>query len=479
MNLQILLTLLLSTIVSCSVLKPSEDDFYNPPLDLNVTDGTILKFRNTPGKLRTIYFPLNVDSKQIMVKSTDKFNNPVTIINTVIQPKKFDPTKVVVFQFAQDSSSYDCAPSYALRYGASMSTLYNQLETIPLQLILNKGWSIVATDYEGPLANFPGGKQSGYFTLDSIRAIVNSYDITGLSERSRFILWGYSGGSIPVNWASALIDEYPDIKENIIGAVIGGPVTNLTSAAVANEGTKHAGLVASAIAGLMKQYPEMDEIVRSEITEEQYQDLLYAQENCLIPILRHFKNKNFFTGTDKKVWAKSGLNIFSTDKMIKILNDHKIALDSDAPKPKIPILLYHGKNDDILPWKDSNEVYENWCEWGIDSLEFLSDRISGHMTGFLYSAPAVAKWMKDRFDGKEVVLGCKRTDKLSFLQYQGSKIESFHYVISVFKAFTGLSLHGNKIFFPIQVGWMYFRTTFSSVGLLYKVARDAVWNYVF
>lgn len=475
MKFVIILLLSWLTLVSSRVLKPSQDEFYDPPANLqNVPYGTILKSRITPGKLRSLYMPMNVNSWQILVKSKDNHNEPIAIMNTIIQPNNFDPEKVVVFQYAQDCCNFDCAPSYSIRYGADMSTLYNQVETIPLQLVLDKGYTVVATDYQGPTSNFPGSKQSGYSTLDTIRAITKSYNITGISDKSKFILWGYSGGSVPVSWAAALIDEYPDIKHQVLGAIVGGMLTNLTSAAVNNEGSIHAGLVATTIAGLMKQNPKFNEIIQSEITNEQYEELLYAQNHCLIPIIYHFMWHKFFTGLGKKQWSKSGYGIFANEILTKMINENTVALNEELPVPKIPIFLYHGQNDEVLPWSDTKLVYDNWCDWGAESVEFFSDQLSGHITGLLTSSPAVVKWMMNRFSGIEPVKGCHRIDKYTFLSYPGSGPEILNYLTSVGKCLLGIRVGPSDDYFLKQFSSAvkFWTTSLGIPGLSFKVLTN-------
>jgi hypothetical protein len=49
------------------------------------------------------------------------------------------------------------------------------------------------------------GLQTGYATLDSIRAVLQSGNFTGLDPDPIITLHGYSGGSISAGWVFALL----------------------------------------------------------------------------------------------------------------------------------------------------------------------------------------------------------------------------------------------------------------------------------
>ena len=87
------------------------------------------------------------------------------------------------------------------------------------------------------------GRQSGHGTLDSIRAILQSGNFTGVDEDAQVAMWGYSGGSLASGWAAALQPHYaPELEDNLIGAALGGFVTNITATAEATDGKLLAGL---------------------------------------------------------------------------------------------------------------------------------------------------------------------------------------------------------------------------------------------
>ncbi|CAN3374678.1 hypothetical protein DIURU_000074 [Diutina rugosa] len=403
--------------VAAKVLKPSQDEWYQDPANLATAEpGEVLKLRPVPHKLRSVYFSMNVAGAwQVMVKSQTKHGHPVAVVSTVIAPHGARNDRVLFFQMAQDTSDPDCAPSYSVLSGASMTTIYNQLEMATLQLALDRGMFVVLPDYETVHGWWPGGKQTGYAVLDSIRGVVkHTEDTTGISPSAKVTMWGYSGGSIPTKWASALIKRYaPDLRKNVVGAAVGGVVSNLGSTARHNEGTLYAGLVASAVGGLAKQYPEFDELIRDQLSDAHYREINYTQNSCMVPAVIKFRHKRFFTGD--KPYARDGLTVLDLPLVQKIFKEHTMADDPDTPYPHIPMLLYHAKNDEIINYHDSEVMFHSWCKKGIKSLEFVTDLTSRHVNGIVTGGPMVVNWLEQRMDGVQPNTGCDAREVESFL----------------------------------------------------------------
>ncbi|CCE78584.1 Piso0_000608 [Millerozyma farinosa CBS 7064] len=403
---------------SIPVLTPSQDSFYEPPPGYeNTTVGTVLKIRKPPHRLRSIYFPMNVkDSWQILVRSSDAKGNPTTIASTIIEPYNADPKKLVSYQTAEDSASPDCAPSYAFLEGASMSTVVTQLESILIQGALDQGWFVVTPDYEGPRAAFTVGLQAGHGTLDSIRGVLNSRNYTGIDKDVKIALWGYSGGSLASGWAAALQPTYAkELKPHLIGVALGGFVTNITATAVSIEGSLFAGLSPAAIAGLCNEYPEIRSLISTELMRKTSFETAF--DGCLINTLLHYTLQPIFSGVNR--YVKSGWKIFDNPAVQKVINANTLGVRK-SQMPDIPLFVYHGVSDTIVPFKNSQQIYEKWCSAGIKSFEFAVDKTTGHISEAVIGSPAALAWLKNRFDGKKVVDGCQRTERVNNLEYPGT-----------------------------------------------------------
>lgn len=403
------------------VLTPSEDGFYKPPEGFESEDpGTILRIRKTPQQLRSIFLPIQVKGAwQALVRTTDSHGNATAIVTTIIEPFNADPSKVVSYQVMQDSADINCSPSYSFLYGASMDTVFAQMEMYIIDVALDKGWYVVIPDYEGPKGAFTAGKMSGQSTLDSIRATLKSSNVTGVNEDAKVAMWGYSGGTIATGWAASLQPTYAkELKANLIGAAMGGFVTNITSTAEGVDGTIFAGLAASSVAGLSNEYPLIYKMVKEAIKPKMYAAYRQAENLCFLPSLFSFAFQSFFSGPNR--YIATGWELFSDPELIKVINENTLALHNNSAMPEIPLFVFHGALDTIVSFKDSVRVFNNWCRQGIKSYEFAIDETTGHITEFIEGTPAAIAWLTKIFDGEEPVKGCKSTRRLSNLLYPGS-----------------------------------------------------------
>jgi pimeloyl-ACP methyl ester carboxylesterase len=403
-------------------LIPELDPFYTPPKGYESTDpGTVLRSRKTPHKLRSIYLPLNVkDSWQILVRSTDSFGNATAIVTSVIAPYNADPSKMVSYQFAEDGSNTTCSPSYSIQFGAQfVAGLEIQFEMFYVSTLLDKGYYIVLPDYEGPKSAFTAGRNAGQATLDSLRAAYTTANMTGLDPDAKTALWGYSGGTIASAWATVLLEDYaPELKPKLLGAALGGFVTNITATAEAVNGDLFAGLIANAINGLQQEYPELDKYVLSKIRPSMLESYNYAKKTCIVGSVVHFGKHDFFGGNAS--YFPMGWSVLDDPIPRKVISENTLALKNNTEYPHIPIFIYHGLLDHVVPHKDAQRAYDNWCKWGqAQSIELSSDMTTGHITEFVEGAPAALVWIEDRFKGKPTVKGCKDTTRFSNLLYPG------------------------------------------------------------
>lgn len=414
---------LLAALVSSAAIPPSQDAFYKPPAGYESTaPGTVLKTRPIPSPLRSVILPLMIKNTwQIMVRSTDTHGNPTYIVSTIIEPYNADTSKLVSFQIAEDAASDTCAVSYALEAGAPpLQTISSQAEMLIVVAILKKGWYVVTPDYEGPNSAFTVGVQAGQATLDSIRGALSS-TVIPVSPKAKTILWGYSGGSIASGWAAALQPKYaPELINNLIGVAVGGFVGNVTATAEAVEGTIYAGLTAASLTGLTKAYPELATALANDLVPSKKAKFETALSSCTIPTILGFLGAHFFTGPTR--YLQSGWDFVRTPTAKQVLEDQTLALSNDGNLPQIPVFIFQSRLDEIVPFVGVQRIYDNWCSWGIKSLEFATDQLNGHVTEFVFGQPAALAWVTKMFNGGNPVLGCSTTTRVSNIQYPGAPL---------------------------------------------------------
>jgi hypothetical protein len=153
-----------------------------------------------------------------------------------------------------DSASVDSSPSYTFYDGSIVDP--------PIITGLGLGWYVNVPDYEGPLASFTAGVQSGHATLDSVRAALSFGH--GLQPTARVALSGYSGGALASEWAAELQVQYaPELS--IAGVAIGGITPNITSVLEVVNSTPFAADLVNGLLGIISQDSAAEKYIMSQL----------------------------------------------------------------------------------------------------------------------------------------------------------------------------------------------------------------------
>lgn len=442
----LLLVWFLTVLRFCNALvvsptKPSEDLFYSVPANISdYSEGDIIDWRVAPLMVRAVYYAINVKNVwQFLVRTIDQLGNATAIVTTVLEPYDADPEKILSYQFAQDSPQVDCAPSYSILFGASMDTLEIQLEMYLLATGLSKGWYVVTPDHEGVTNGFTVGKQSGQAALDSIRAVLASKDITGVSPDAKVALWGYSGGTVPSAWAAQMQPTYaPELSNNLVGVATGGLVVNITLTAEATDGTLFAGLIPLCIESIFQVYPEIGELFKEVVTSlEKYSLFMEVQEMCLVPGIVNYAFTEFFGGDDP--YFSDGWDFLLRSEVQSVILENTLALEESGGVPEVPMFIYHAYSDEVVPFLGAQQAYDNYCSWGVNSLEFSVSNSTGHALELVEGSGAALKWISDRLDGNgtATVTGCQQTFRESNLDYPGADLSFYQIFRSALEGVTG------------------------------------------
>lgn len=398
---------------------PSVDDFYLLPSDFDKYKvGDIMKIRKTPHPLRSVWAELNVSASwQALVKTTaNDGKNTTWMVTTIIEPYNANPKKLIQYHIAIDSLSPDCQTSYAIQRGGLAATISSQAEMLFIQVLLNKGYYVVSPDYEASSSAFTPAHQAAYASLDSIRAALSSGKTTGIDLGASVVTWGYSGGSLPTSWGAALQPSYaPDLKNNLKGAAFGGTLANLTAAALKIDDSIFSGLLVGAVGGLAKTYPIVDKLIHDQLSPSGMKEFEKTYDLCMVPGLVEYLLAPIFNGEGHM--AKDGMKVFENPDLQKVLAENTLAGEQKPPIPQVPIFMYHGMFDEILPFDESQRVYDTWCENGIGLFEFAADIAAEHLIGILSGAGPAYKFIDERLSGVAPIKGCSKLTRLSNFMY--------------------------------------------------------------
>lgn len=332
-----------------SPIPPTQDPFYSPTdrYDL-ASPGTVLRIREAPGNLTTLLGANCSAAYNIVYRTTNSRYEADWAVTTVFAP--LNPIAALLsYQVPYDSAFLDSSPSYAL-YGSDGELWLEDISTG-----LARGWFVNVPDYEGPLASFNAGVQSGHATIDSIRAAFNASDELGLDPDALSALWGYSGGALASEWAAELQVQYaPEL--NISGAALGGVTPNITKILLYINGEVSAGLIPSAILGLATQHAELDAFIRSTLKTEGP----YNATGFLAAL-------NFTSDEAIAYYAYENIGDYFTDGLSDLVGPVATkAMDLDGMMgyhgvPQMPLYVYQAINDEIVPIHSADVLIDRYC----------------------------------------------------------------------------------------------------------------------
>jgi triacylglycerol lipase len=389
------------------VLLPINDPFYVPGVDQweSLPRGTILDKREVTIASLIPGTESEAKAYQMLYFTQDLNEQPQASVTTIIVPKEPRLGRVISVQNAYDSPDPNCAPSYGLQHGAEgWSQQWNQVNLVFLLPYLRRGPVLNIPDFEGNNAAFAVGPQSAYQTLDSIRAAKASSEITGIEEDANYIMFGYSGGALATEWATEFKTEYADDLP-IVGAVMGGPPTNISQTYHNVNNGSLAQLNVWAMLGLMNAFPEMDEWMRGDLRKDAYQDkqFLHALTRCSYPSdslvvdLEYTNISALFTNGDQF------LTRFKEDiDRVGIMGQH-ITKDNN---PGYPLAFFYGMRDDVIaPIDDVERLITKWKdEAGVKVDRFPIPGLD-HVTALGAGIPWSWGWMNNQFSNVEGLQG--------------------------------------------------------------------------
>lgn len=373
-------------------IPATDDPFYTPPEGYEDKPlGSILKHRTvqSPGFL---FLKSNLKrTVQIMYRSSNSSESPMAAVTTVLIPKNPDTSKLLSYQIYEDSSYLNCAPSYSIQYESNPEGIVAQVDYLLMQSALNEGWIVNTPDYEGPNSAFTAGILAGHATLDSIRAVLNSQNVTGVEKDSTVAMWGYSGGSLASGWAAELQPKYaPELKSNLAGAALGGFVPNITDVALAVNHGPFVGLVPAAFYGLSQEYPELDEYIQSQLIKKRADDYKKVSQQCIVQDALQFAFQNWGD------LCKDGTDVLYHPVAQKVTSENNMGKNS----PEIPLFIYHSRNDEVSPIKNAENTYDSYCSNGSPDIEFVKDATSEHIFETIAGSASAFNWLKERMTGK-------------------------------------------------------------------------------
>jgi Secretory lipase len=373
-----------------AVDKPSADPFYSydPAAIAAASPGTVLKSRAISVPTRGVLPGSDVPGTQALYRTQNQLGQPTATAATIIPPPASGappPTKLLSYQTFYDGLDDSCRPSYTLQGGVP-ATGSGDADNNLLLGYVRDGYTVVSSDYEGPADDYTAGHESGYGTLDGIRAAEAKLSLPSSSPVG---LVGYSGGSIASDWASELSPSYaPEL--NVLGVAEGGiPVDYAHMFAYINGSTAWAGVIPAVTLGLFRAY-QLDPTQYFNATGQQI--LGEVAKGCLTagayPGL-HFED---MLKQQYRDWQQ-------VPELAGIFHD---AIMGAIGTPKEPLFMAvgnaDGNGDGVMPAGDVTALARTYCQRGV-SVQLHTYTGSDHIASIALFDSDARQFMQQRYAG--------------------------------------------------------------------------------
>jgi hypothetical protein len=373
---------------------PEQDPFYQVPAKIaRLANGTILNSR----PVTTYYYsvPMLASAWQVQYKTRDTYNHPTADVATIMVPSTpwtgSGPRPLVSYQAAEDGVGSKCAPSYALRAGLEAADATAEQETGLMEAALQRGWAVVASDYEGVYSDFLGQAGAAHGVLDGIRAALH-FVPAGFTNQTPVGLWGYSGGALATDVAAMAQPSYaPELT--FAGIAVGGIVTDLKASISAFSGSAGGGVIVMAFVGIDRSYPKFH--FQQFLNANGRTALAAAQKDCLGDAAAQFP---FAKLSEFEAYP----GVYNQPAMTH-------DLDTISPlwirgTPAAPIYDYHASEDEFAPIAGDRQLMARYCAAGVP-VEHV-EGTGEHLTFVVTGAPGAMSYLADRFAGLPAPQNC-------------------------------------------------------------------------
>ncbi|WFD22089.1 hypothetical protein MEQU1_000751 [Malassezia equina] len=189
---------------------------------------------------------------------------------------------------------------------------------------------------------------------------------------------------------------------NVVGWVFGGTPTHLEDLIRYINKKPESGLIMAGMESMRATYPTFDKVLKQHGISNLSAALEFARTHCQLDVVDRYKNIGIFS----KNWTSLGQDLFKNPAVNKAVGAQVLG-QPDADYPSVPILMAHGKSDEIVPFDSARETFSNWCSKGLNG-EFLSFTYANatHEASEISLTVPAFKWLSKRFNGTDLPFGC-------------------------------------------------------------------------
>jgi hypothetical protein len=399
---------------AASVPRPHDDPFYRyrgaTPLR-DIKPGTVLKKRSVEVSLFG-QGSTPVQAEQLLYRTRDEQRRPSVTVTTVVQPAGGQggaPHGIVAYLSFYDALGDLCDPSYTLRGGDAGTDSNQQQAQIEEGLVTSlaaQGYAVTVPDFEGEHLHWVAGQESGWSTLDSVRA-TESYLATDAGT-TPVGLFGYSGGSIAGEWASELAPHYsPEL--NLVGTAVGGvPVHLAHNLRYVNGSQDWSGVIPAVLVSLGRAFGVPVRHYESSYgrkVSREVRDACIGSFNGAYPGLRV-----------QQLLKHRYRHFLRVPVFARIVNH--LIMGSTPGHPTMPMFLgvgeKDGTGDGVMIAKDVEALGYEYCHQGV-TVQFTKYSSSDHTQAGAQFFPDAENFLEQRLAGAPASGNCASIGKGSSL----------------------------------------------------------------
>ena len=327
---------------------------------------------------------------RILYASRSLREDPIGVSGYVITPGGTPPEggwPLVAWAHGTVGMADQCAPSRNV-----------ETDTALWSMVVDRGFAIVATDYEG--LGTPGlhpyivGKSEARSVFDSVRAVQNhGGDLDGIQVSSKWVTWGHSqGGHAAMHVAQNHQDYAPELE--LLGSVAGAPASQFNLLYNVLVGGPFQGYVVMATAAFEAAYDGVDlSLVSGPKVLER---LTILEEGCLNDIFAAFNDL-----------TREELSIVDNPLEVEPIKSITAENDSNKLPVSVPTLIIHGSEDEQIPVVSSQFLLAQLCSLeGNKELQRLLFQGETHGSVVAAAADDMFEWIQARFDGDPAPTNC-------------------------------------------------------------------------
>lgn len=347
--------------------------FYEQPAGaLEGAPGTIIRSEELVG------VPFDARAWRIMYRTTDLNGDTVVSTGIVVTPLGPAPSEgrtVLSWGHPTTGAAADCAPSRS----------FDPYELIEgMRLMLDRGYTIAATDYVGMGTDGPDsylvGDTGGNAVLDAVRA---AQHLPAAHASDRVVLWGHSQGGQAVLFAAQRAPQYvPELT--VEGVAVAAPAADL-GALLSDHINDISGVTIGSYAfdAYSQVYADRGATIESILTPEAQAILPEMNALCLLqnigklhsigePVVGHFVTADPAT---VEPW----------ETILKENSAGGVAFDA-------PLFVAQGLDDTLVVPSATEDLVAQEKAIGID-VEFHPIKGADHGTIAYFALPALMAWL--------------------------------------------------------------------------------------